>query len=337
MSEPAQIPSDSAPLPWHDTLWKRVLEMQTHGRFPHALLLSGPRGVGKERFAQRLAAALVCDSEAVAARPCGECRSCRLSQAGTHPDIHWLAPEEEGKAIRIDAVRDLIGRSTLTTQSRGMRVFVIAPAEAMNRAAANALLKTLEEPVASSCLLLVSSATHLLPATILSRCQKLLFPPVAPAAAADWLRSRADPEGADAALALAGGAPLLAETYLAQQRIDQVVRLIGDLDALKNRKANPIAVAETWAALGAQTVLDSLKYILSDLLSASAAASPRLFLPLHREDLQALIKNIHLQQQFRFMDELYRLERQLGHNLNPQMLTERLVNSWLDTTRPEKS
>ena len=337
MSEPALIPAVPETLPWHEALWKRVFEMQAHDRFPHALLLSGPRGVGKERFARRLAGALVCESAEITSRPCGECRSCQLSMAGTHPDIQWLAPEEEGKAIRIDAVRDLIGRSTLTTQAKGMRVFVISPADAMNRAAANALLKTLEEPVPSSCLLLVSSAPHRLPATILSRCQKLVFPPVAQAAASTWLHAHAGAEGSDAALALAGGAPLLAGTYLEQGRLDQIGRLISDMQALKNRKANPIAVAETWANLGAQAVLDSLKYVINDLVLASAAVSPRLFLPLHREDLQALIKNIHLQELFRFMDELFSLERQLGHNLNPLMLTEKLVNSWLDTTRPEKN
>ena len=152
-------------LPWQQEQWLQLVGRRERLSLPHALLLTGPAGVGKRQFAARLAAALVCEQEAISAQPCGACRACGLAGSGTHPDIHWLEPEEEGKAIRIDAVRALIGRTTLTTQARGSRVFLISPAHAMNRAAANALLKTLEEPTASSNLVLVSSQPHLLAAT----------------------------------------------------------------------------------------------------------------------------------------------------------------------------
>ncbi|RMG36493.1 MAG: DNA polymerase III subunit delta', partial [Gammaproteobacteria bacterium] len=144
-------------LPWQTDRWEELVARRRSGRFPHALLLSGPQGIGKRQFAHRVAAALVCDATDPAAAPCGSCRSCRLVRSGTHPDIRWLTPEAEGKAIRVDAVRSLIDQSSLTTQAQGMRVFIVEPADAMNAAAANALLKTLEEPPASSCLLLVSS------------------------------------------------------------------------------------------------------------------------------------------------------------------------------------
>lgn len=323
-------------LPWHEDIWQHLLGRLSSGCFPHALLLSGPRGVGKEQLARRLAAALVCDSEEVSGRPCGACPSCRLSRAGTHPDIHWLTPEEEGKAIRIDAVRDLIGRSALTTQARGMRVFVISPADAMNRAAANALLKTLEEPVPSSVLVLVSSSPHRLPATIRSRCQGVTLKAVQMAVAAAWLKKTGTSDDAENALSLAGGAPLLASRFLEEGRLGQVLGLVEDLGALKTRKANPVAIAAHWSEMGAGRVLDGLRRILGDLLRLASGETPRLLPSSAREHLQVLMKNINLRKLFDFVDELNRLEVQLVNNLNSAMLTERLVNAWLATTRAEK-
>ncbi len=325
-----------APLPWHGALWRRLADMRAGDRLPHALLLSGPEGVGKLDFARRLAAFLSCEAPAADGSPCGRCQACTLNQAGTHPDVHWLVPEEPGKAIRIDAVRELIGRSSLTTQARGLRVFLIAPADAMNRAAANALLKTLEEPVPSSLLVLVSSAPHRLPATILSRCQRLDFRPVPADQARDWLAAQGDQGPLDQALALAGGAPLLARRFLAQEQVPAAEQLVQELLALKQRQANPVQVAADWAGRGVAPVLDGLKRILSDLAGLSGGEPPRLFLSWHREDLHSLRKNIHLHKLFQFMDELFRLERQMTHNLNPQMMMERLVNDWLTVSRPEK-
>lgn len=335
MSEPQDSPLVPELLPWHERPWRLVTEMTAQGRFPHALLLRGPEGIGKLRFAQRLAAALTCESPQIPQRPCGECRACQLTRAGTHPDIQWLTPEEEGKAIRIDAVRGLIARSTLTTQAQGMRVFAIAPADALNRSAANALLKTLEEPVPSSVLILISSAPHRLPATILSRCQKLDFQPVEPSLARSWLQAQGDSDTLELALSLAGGAPLLAQKYLAAGRVAGILGLVGDLQALKVRKGDPVVIAARWAEQGAETVLDGLRRILSDLLRLSAASQTRLLAGEGRENLQVLIKNIHLRKLFQFADELSLLERQLGHNLNAQMLSQRLVNCWLTTTRAE--
>lgn len=336
MSETQNSPVVPELLPWHERPWAHVMQLLTLQRFPHALLLSGPRGVGKLRFAQRLAAALTCESSQILKRPCGECRACQLSRVGTHPDIQWLNPEEEGKEIRVDAVRSLIGRSTLTTLGHGMRVLLISPADALNPSAANALLKTLEEPVPSSVLILISSAPHRLPATILSRCQKLSFQPVEPALARSWLQARDDQDRAGLALSMAGGAPLLAQKYLLEGSVEQVMGLIQDLQALKSRKGDPVAIASRWAELGAGKVLDGLRRILSDLLRLTTASHARLFTGEAVENLQVLIKNIHLQNLFQFTDELYLLERQLGHNLNAQMLSQRLINSWLTITRIEK-
>ena len=326
-------------LPWHADPWARWLASRRADRLPHALLLTGPAGVGKQVFADHLAAALVCETPALEAQPCGRCQACRLAADGTHPDVHRVVPAEEGKPIRIDAIRELIGQSSLTTVGQGMLVFVISPAEAMNRAAANALLKTLEEPSGASCLILVSSAPHRLPATIRSRCQEVAFRPVPREQAREWLAERAGGGDVDAALDAAGGAPLLAQSLLETGGLERLHRLADELIGLGQRRAEPLEVAQVWAERPITQQLADLRRVIFDLARlcvTDAANNVELYLGGKRMDLQNLAKDINLQKIFHFKDEVDRLERLASHNLNPQMMMEKLVNDWLRLTRPEK-
>lgn len=321
-------------LPWQHHLWERLLQRRVAGTYPHALLLSGPAGVGKRLFAKRLAAALVCEASSLDLQPCGDCHACDLSIAGTHPDIHWVEPEEPGKAIKIDAVRDLISRSTLTTQARGSRVFVLSPADSLNRASANALLKTLEEPVASTSLVLVSSHPHLLPATIRSRCQVLGFKPVDSGIALDWLSARSREGDPQALLSLTGGAPLRAYEAAAEDALGAAQKTVAQLIALKQRQVNPMQVVEEWQSRQLTQVLEDIQRTCCDLMKLLATLHPqRLFMPSSQGNLQTLAEGINLQGLFGFNDEVNRLRRQMTHNLNSQMLLEKLVNDWLTLTR----
>lgn len=324
--------------PWQVEPWHQLLARREQGTLPHALLFTGTEGIGKRQFAARLAAALVCENETLAEQPCGHCRACNLVAASTHPDIHWLEPEEQGKNIRIDAVRDLIGRSTLTTQARGSRVFLISPAHAMNRASANALLKTLEEPTSSSSLVLVSSQPHLLPATIRSRCQEIAFKPVSLDQADTWLQGRMDEAQRAAALALTGGAPLQALRAADEGWLAQAGDTLEKLLELKLRKSNPMQVVEDWQQRPLDRLLGDISRSCSDLVQLLAAdKQQRLFMPQSRAQLQSLTNDINLKNLYRFMDELNVLRRRMNHNLNPQMVLEKVVNDWLALTRPSAS
>ncbi len=326
-------------LPWHVDPWARLLASRRADRLPHALLLKGPAGVGKQVFADRLAAALVCEAPALEAQPCGQCQACRLAAGGSHPDLHRVAPAEEGKPIRIDAIRELIGQSGLTTTGQGMQVFVISPADAMNRAAANALLKTLEEPSGASCLILVSSAPHRLPATIRSRCQVVAFRPVPREQARQWLAARVQAGDIEAALDAAGGAPLLAQALLETEGLERLHRLADELIGLGQRRTGPLEVAQAWAERPITQQLADLRRVVFDLARlcvTDADSHVELYLGGKRMDLQKLAKDINLQKIFHFKDEIDRLERLASHNLNSQMMMERLVNDWLSLTRPEK-
>ncbi|MFT3742398.1 MAG: DNA polymerase III subunit delta' [Gammaproteobacteria bacterium] len=162
--------------PWQQSLWQQVMKQLQADRFPHALLLSGIKSIGKQQFAETLAARLLCQSAQHADLACGACASCQLLQTNNHPDYLKIFPESEGKMIKVEQIRELVQNVNQTAQCGKYQVVIIAPAEAMNAAASNALLKILEEPTGSVIFLLVSHQTHVVPATVRSRCQIVSFP-----------------------------------------------------------------------------------------------------------------------------------------------------------------
>jgi len=147
----------------------------------HAYLFTGPVGVGKSEAALDFAAALCCGEDG-----CGECSTCRRIREGLHPDVEVIAPE--GSAILIDQIRSINGDVALRPFEARARVYVLLEAEAMNLPAANAFLKTLEEPPPHAYFILVTSAPEELPETIVSRCQRVLFTRPPAGQVADYLR-----------------------------------------------------------------------------------------------------------------------------------------------------
>jgi DNA polymerase-3 subunit delta' len=185
---------------------------------PHALLVHGPAGIGKHALALHLAQALLCEQPAATGTACGACPGCRLAEAGQHPDlmrVELTRLDEESDepvvvdTIAVDRVRTLIEFTQLTSHRHRAKVAVIAPADRMNAAAANALLKTLEEPPIGTFLMLVSSAPGRLPPTIASRCRRVRLAAPTAADACAWLRTQSVRD-AEVLLAQAAGAPLAA-------------------------------------------------------------------------------------------------------------------------------
>ena len=232
-------------LPWLAGARQRMRAALTAGRLPHSLLILSVPGLGAERLANWIAALALCES--VGARPCNQCPSCRLLQSDSHPDAHAVRLEEDAQQIKVDQVRDLIEALALKSYRGGYKVGIIEGAEALNANGANAFLKTLEEPSADTVLIMIARPNHRLPATIASRCLKLDLRPPATAAAIEWLRANAPGEHAwESALALAGGAPLLA----AQLDADGLASLDADMRrsvaALADGSVDITLLAEQW-------------------------------------------------------------------------------------------
>jgi DNA polymerase-3 subunit delta' len=198
-------------LPWLGVAQQRLRAAWAAQRLPHSLLLLAAPGLGAEHLANWITALALCESSG--SRPCGVCASCQLLRADSHPDSHRVRIEEDAHQIKVDQVRTLIESLAFKSYRGGFKVGVIEGAEALNVNGANAFLKTLEEPTANTVLIMIARPNHRLPATIASRCLRLTLQPPSADMAAAWLSAHAAVPAArswEAALALAGGAPLLA-------------------------------------------------------------------------------------------------------------------------------
>jgi len=237
---------------WLDPV-REEFRKRLHGdRLAHAFLLSGQTGTGKQGLAMEMAAALLCLENSLPA--CGSCRSCQLLMSGAHPDFRILTFElkKDGKLrteIVIDQVRDLISFLQLTTTISEKKAALVHPAEAMNRHAANALLKTLEEPPGDAVIILLSHDPSRLAVTIRSRCQKLqIRSPDTDTALAWLLESGAYGEAeAKSALKAGAGSPFRALDMLSEGGPDHY-RLVND--TLESMLEGRCAPASAMSALG---------------------------------------------------------------------------------------
>lgn len=313
----------SAPYPWQSRQWERLQQAQRAGRLPHALLLAAPAGTGLRAFAERWGQARLCRAEP-GERPCGQCPACEQSAAGTHPDFVRLQPEESGKAIGIDAVRALSDRVALTAGPQG-KVALIDPADAMTLQAANALLKTLEEPPAGSVIVLLSHRVSRLPATIRSRCQALTFGLPPRQAALDWLQQEGVAE-ASTWLARAAGAPLAARE-LATEAVDAEPAIDGLLATLEAGAAPP-GLAARLAQLPLQSSIPLLATVVADLirLRVAAATDAHLQHPARRGQLQRVARRLDLRALFHYLDELNRAVPGPSSGLRPEMQIQGLLH-----------
>ncbi|WP_426111530.1 DNA polymerase III subunit delta' [Pseudomonas sp. DSP3-2-2] len=231
--------------PWQEALWQQMAGRPQHA---HAYLLHGPAGIGKRALAERLMASLLCQRpEGLDA--CGSCKSCMLLVAGSHPDNYVLEPEEADKAIKVDQVRDLVSFVVQTAQMGGRKVVLIEPVESMNINAANALLKSLEEPSGNTVLLLVSHQPSRLLPTVRSRCVQQACPLPSEAMSLAWLADAlpdCTQDERNELLVLAAGSPLAAVSLQAQGVREQRALVVDGVKKLLKQQQSPTQLAEGW-------------------------------------------------------------------------------------------
>jgi DNA polymerase III subunit delta' len=331
---------------WHRAPLKALLARRD--KLPHAMLVQGRAGIGKVEFARLAAQSLLCETPDNGFA-CGTCAACGWFTEGNHPDYREILPEslkaDDGESeaasdgdkaekksaqITIDQVRDLRQFVSLSTHRDGFRVLLIHPAEAMNPAAANALLKTLEEPTPRTLILLVTDQVGRLLATVKSRCQALVLQAPEKAEAVLWLKEQGVND-ADVLLAQAGGAPLLAlewadEGYQSQRK--QFLDALGEL-----KRSDWLSVAGAFEKSDLTQVVHWLQTWCCDLITMKQIGEAR-----HHPDYESAIKRVAadapLAPLFRYESALRQSRRTIQHPLNARLLLEQLLISYAQAVEP---
>ena len=322
-------------MPWLTSLLDRFAQALDQGRLPHATLMHGERGVGKRQLAERIAALLVCDRRTAGTRePCGQCRQCQLVAGESHPDIRTYQPEKS-RMVRIDQVRALSQFAVASPQVAGVKVAIVDRADQLNINAANALLKTLEEPAQDVVLLLLQETGRPVLPTIRSRCRimPVATPPASEAEA--WLASQLDrretaPSCQDQALALrlAGGAPRLALELLDSGVLEQREKA---LEAFRQfmKGALPVATAaRAFRHLGHEATLSLMEGWTNDLARAMVGGEARD--PGIAEVVRYLAAGNPPVRAQQLVDAIRESRRALVNNVNPELETDRLLIQWRD-------
>lgn len=239
--------------PWQSQQWANITKQYSDQTLPHAFLFSGLKGVGKLHFAQCLVEFLLCDRKQ-GLHACGECKQCKLVAAQTHSDFRLTEPGEGSAVIKVDAIRSLVEFFTLSSMQGGLKITILCPAEALNHNAANALLKTLEEPAGQSIIILISHAEGKLLPTIRSRCQVVDFATPKLQQAHDWLidtlvsEGRQAPTEADVAalLSMSSNAPLRAKEYFEISALVENNLMLDEMASLLKNESIVTSVSSRW-------------------------------------------------------------------------------------------
>lgn len=314
------------------------------------MLFAGPAGVGKFAFAQALAASLLCEKKVDGNRPCGQCSSCTWLASGNHPDFRLIQPEE-GEApgsseedtpqpatatrgqgtIRVDQIRALEDFVFVGSHRHGSRVALVAPADMMNPAAANALLKILEEPPAGVYFILITSHWRRLLPTVLSRCRSIVFPRPDALLGERWLLGQGV-KSAGELLRLAGGAPLLAAEWAEQGRLESYRKAI---EVLAEKSADPVAMALKWTALvkgehafGLTQLVEAVQKWVFDLTMVKLSGHCR-YHETWRDKLEGLAAKASNAGLLSCYNDLLRIRSVVRHPLNTQLFLEDMAARYL--------
>ncbi|MET0282531.1 MAG: DNA polymerase III subunit delta' [Steroidobacteraceae bacterium] len=301
-------------LPWLEAPAAQLRGAFAAGRLPPALLLHEAPGVGAMQLAQYFAQLRFCVGKQP---PCGECTHCRRVASGEHPDFIVIGPDPELKLVQIsvDQIRDLARQLALSSYEGRGTVVVLQPADVLNRNAANALLKTLEEPRPDAHLLLLTSAPSLLPATVRSRCQRLAVPAPDRAATLAWLAERKPAHRADwpAVLDVVGIAPLAALEADVGRMVALREEVLQGLAAAAQGRLDVIRTAAAWAGDDLRLRLACIENCLTGQLLAMRAGAR----------LQGGLLDINIAQALRLLDDLRELSGQLATSVNKPLQLER--------------
>jgi DNA polymerase-3 subunit delta' len=344
--------------PWQNEVWQILAR-------GHALLLKGGKGIGKLGFAQYLAKYLLCEKLSSKSEACENCPSCRWFEQGGHPDFCLVEPEalselsdeinmrvrsdaeansevkssntkskkKPSKQISVAQIRALTDLINMSSHRGGYKIILIHPAETMNAAAANALLKNLEEPPSQTLFILVTHRPHYLLPTLRSRCRQIAMPTPDFTQSIDWLDQQGI-KNPKASLAVAGYAPLAALEYNDEEYFLQHEAFIKHISALKS--FNPISLAEEIQKSDLPTVVNWLQKWCYDLISFRLTGSIRYHLSM-QTTIKALVPKIDPRQLASYLRSLIDMQRLSHHPLNPRLFLEEMLISYAMLMAPARS
>lgn len=320
--------------PWLRRSWDHLCDYRTQNRIPQALLITGKQGLGKRQLAERFAFSLLCTEPDSNGYGCEHCASCLLIKAGTHPDLIRIEPAEPGKVIGIGSIRAIISDTALKPQYEAHRVVVIDPADQMNKSAANAFLKCLEEPNERTVFLLITDKPAKLPATIISRCQKLALETPSKETIVTWLKQQNVDNNLEILVAMAQNSPLLARQYAEEQTLSRRNECFKAWLAIAKQQANPVTVAESWLKLPQSELWFWLTSWVVDLIKCFYKTNPAaVYNPDLITSLQELAVRLDLKGLYKFYDFLLASRQWLDTQINKQLMFEELLLRWSNLNR----
>ena len=314
---------------WQTDTFNQIIELQQRNALPHALLLSSDPGCGVDVMALHLARALLCEEDN---KPCGQCRSCKLYKAGTHPDYMIAQPPEGKHILNIDSIREMI-EFVHVTSSFTNKVIVIQPADAMNEASSNAILKILEEPSDNTFLIMVSTAKHLLLPTIISRCQKWHVPIGDHQVTIKWLmqETKQDEDSVKLALKQSNFQPIRAKAFLDDGDLSFQQRVIDGLQQMFKRQISPVQLSSHWQKENLNQILFWLQNWLSTSIKIQTAKQgDHQVYEANKRIIAFTAKQANPESLFEFYGKVQRYNLSLNkhQNLNAQLILEDILIGW---------
>ncbi len=321
--------------PWHSMVWNRAAD--SFDRMAHATLITGTEGTGKFRFASRLAMALLCSD--AGSKPCGECRNCKFFSAATHPDLHVLTSEAKldfldstmqsfaerylddasartkrktrRTSIVIDQIRALIEAANVKPHISDNKVFLVDPIDSMTIAAANSLLKVLEEPPPNTYLILITENDQNLLPTIASRCQKLNIPEPDRTASELWLEQQHLDSAVIQAIIESGKGPVLGLRRVKNNESDQSSEFVNQVLKHMNRERGEdlLSLVDLGVQLGESDCLAILQLLVSKMISRAGGVTNGT----HANDthLNSLVNRTNMKKLYFIYDHIGFLSRQI--------------------------
>lgn len=306
--------------PWLAPLWQEWQSNLQADRFSNAALLIAEEGMGAQQLVDHFSRAVMCQN--YPAEACGFCHGCQLMQSSSHPDFHLIKPEKQGKTITVEQIRQCNRLAQESSQLSGTRLFIIEPAEAMNESAANALLKTLEEPSSTCMFLLVTYRANALLPTITSRCQQWNLTPPSSQQVAQWLSTHTSADVPAYAAHLNGNAPLTALEFIEQDKISRYQALETSFISVCRNQGDAVKLAKELAS-DSQESLNWLWFLISDAQKVHFGLS----LPSFTPGAQQVANLLSYQQLYLQTEALSKLAEQL--RLHTGLNAELLILDWL--------